>query len=439
MAEYIGLHDNGKSSVQGFMDIFSGLYGAGVANISDTNAWKVSQRGAGANMSVDIAAGRGLLADTLIHYPAWSDATVNKTITAANPSNPRRDIVVAYFDETVPSTATTNNQGALKFMVVAGTAAASPSDPTDPTIQSAVGAGNPWIKLARVSVAAAASSIVDANITDLRTTIAVQGKVNTEAIADQGVTTAKIADSNVTTGKIADAAVTGVKMEARPVDYLANFIASGGVVAQSAGLVGTFSNMVHYINGVRCTKTSVANKTYTVSKDTYVDADATNNSTVVYTEVANGAASPALSANYIRVAKVVTNGSAITSVVQYGLDTLGNAVAPKSAGKQNKVTDANGWTVYDYGTLRQYRKKGSWVASIGANSWALQGDTTNLPVGISTIGTRFVEGSASSSDSAIGTAIHSTSASTVVQFQIGNQAGATVNYTGYYSVCITES
>lgn len=316
MSEYVGLHDNGKSSVQGFMDIFSGLYGSGVANISNTSAWAVSQRGAGANMSVDIASGRGLLPDTLIHYPAWSDATVNKTITTADPSNPRHDIIVAYMDESVPTTTVTNNLGALKFMVVAGTPAASPSDPSDPTIQTAVGTGNPWIKLARVTVNAAVVSIVDANITDLRTTIAVNGKVNTEAIADQGVTTPKIADDAVTTDKIAPAAVGDTELKARFSEVISDFIYSGGVVAQSAGLVGTFSNIVYYISGVRYTATSVANKTYTASKDTYVDINSSG--TPTYTEVANGAASPALTSGYIRVAKVVTNGSAITSVSQYG-------------------------------------------------------------------------------------------------------------------------
>lgn len=99
-------------------------------------------------------------------------------------------------------------------------------------------------------------------------------------------------------------------------EIISDFIASGGVVAQSAGLVGTFTDIVYYISGIRYTATSVANKTYTASKDTYVDINSSG--TPIYPEVANGAASPALTAGYIRVAKVVTNGSAITSVSQYG-------------------------------------------------------------------------------------------------------------------------
>jgi len=110
-----------------------------------------------------------------------------------------------------------------------------------------------------------------------------------------------------------------------------NFVYSGGTVAQSAGLVGTFSNIVFYLNGQQYTGSSIANKTYTASKDTYVDVTAASGGavSVTYTEVANGAASPSLAANYVRIAKVATNGSAITSVTQSGLDSLGNPIKPK--------------------------------------------------------------------------------------------------------------
>ncbi len=111
---------------------------------------------------------------------------------------------------------------------------------------------------------------------------------------------------------------------------VSNFIVSGGVVAQNSGLIGTFSDIVFYLNGQRYSATAIANKTYTASKDTYVDVTAASGGavTVAYNEVANGAASPALAANYIRVAKVVTSGAAITSVVQYSTDSLGKTIYP---------------------------------------------------------------------------------------------------------------
>lgn len=128
---------------------------------------------------------------------------------------------------------------------------------------------------------------------------------------------------------------------------LANCIVSGGTIAQSAGLIGTFSNIVFYLGGRRYSGSSIANKTYTASKDTYVDITGGSDGSVsvTYTEVANNAASPSLAANYLRVGIVTTSGAAITNVNQGDpdatlptttdtvpvavCDTLGNLIYPK--------------------------------------------------------------------------------------------------------------
>jgi hypothetical protein len=108
----------------------------------------------------------------------WYEAAIDTaspgealTVTTANPSNPRRDLVVAYIDKGVtPSTGVTNNSNnVLKLAVVAGTAAASPSDPNSSAIQTAIGASNPYIILARIRVATSASQITNSDIDDLRT------------------------------------------------------------------------------------------------------------------------------------------------------------------------------------------------------------------------------------------------------------------------------
>lgn len=148
--------------------------------------------------------------------------------------------------------------------------------------------------------------------------------------ADNGNTTSEVAIVKMTTSW-ADALisllgnslgddgflkVTALDKFFKPVEVLpGNFVASGGVVAISAGLTGTFSDIVFYISGLRYVKTGVANKVYTASKDTYVDID--NTGTVTYTEVANGVAAPVIAAGRIRLAKVVTNGGAITGITQY--------------------------------------------------------------------------------------------------------------------------
>lgn len=105
------------------------------------------------------------------------------------------------------------------------------------------------------------------------------------------------------------------------------FVASGCVWSTLSGLDGAMTaGVVYNANGVRNTPGAVASKTFTASRDTYVDI-ATNGS-VSYSEVTNGAASPALTSNYVRVAKVVTSGSAITSITQSGIDSLSNPIFP---------------------------------------------------------------------------------------------------------------
>lgn len=132
----------------------------------------VTQRGAGANMSVDVAVGDAIIqrSDGTYGHPAWNDAVYNRTLAAADGSNPRRDIIVMYIDYgQAPSTGVANNtNGVVKIISVPGTAAGSPVDPSNATIQAAVGSGNPFVKLARVRVAAGATSISNSVIDDLR-------------------------------------------------------------------------------------------------------------------------------------------------------------------------------------------------------------------------------------------------------------------------------
>ena len=101
------------------------------------------------------------------------DADEEVTIAAASPSNERHDLVVAYIDSKVtPTTAVIDNtNGVLKLASVAGTPSAMPTDPTTATIQSKIGAGNPYIILARVTVPQMASSLTKSNITDLRSRV----------------------------------------------------------------------------------------------------------------------------------------------------------------------------------------------------------------------------------------------------------------------------
>ena len=114
-------------------------------------------------------------------------------------------------------------------------------------------------------------------------------------------------------------------------EITSDFILSGGVWTTVSGLNGTMTALAAYINGYKNTVAAVATRAFTPSKDTYVDVlknAATHAFTLVYTEVANGAAAPALAANSMRLAKVVTNATVITTITQKGFDGLTNKIKP---------------------------------------------------------------------------------------------------------------
>lgn len=119
----------------------------------------VTQRGAGANMSVDVAGGRCVVAGDQATYEGSyfmeNRGTTNVPLSASDPTNPRIDRIIA--EVLNQEYSGVDNLWQLRAMT--GTPAGSPSAPALP---------NNAISLATVAVAAAAASITNANITDLR-------------------------------------------------------------------------------------------------------------------------------------------------------------------------------------------------------------------------------------------------------------------------------
>ena len=128
--------------------------------VADYTAMVVAQS-ATPGMSVQISAGHALIAGTQTSnqgfYIAYNDAATTVAIATADPSQARIDrICVVVQDSYYGGTA--NNQ--VIFQAVTGTPSGSPVPPSAP---------NNAITLAYVAVSAGALSIVDANITDIRT------------------------------------------------------------------------------------------------------------------------------------------------------------------------------------------------------------------------------------------------------------------------------
>lgn len=146
-------------------------------------------------MSVLIGTGDFKIDTTGYSYTGWNSASLAATISTANPSNPRKDAVVLYVDKAQNTPGTANNPGIIKHMVVAGTPAGSPVAPDDTAISTAVGASNPFIRLANVTVGTGVTQITNANISSTRVLAAPKlpaNSVTTTAITDGAVTAPKL-------------------------------------------------------------------------------------------------------------------------------------------------------------------------------------------------------------------------------------------------------
>lgn len=257
--------DGGKTSESGHLRALGKIVSGDI--ITGLNA---VQRAAGVNMSVDIQVGDAFVrrSDGTYSHPVFNDAVYNQVISAADGSNPRRDILVLYVDYgQSPSTLVSNNtNGVVKIKVVDGTPAGSPTDPSDAAIQSSVGSGNPWTKLARVRVPAGQTSISNSLIDDLRTLITNKpNTINTAAIKDNTVTSAKVdlttfgLDMGDLAMNTATINVTGLSFKPRKVEFFFKAgTATNGIYAAMGTSIytGKHHSTAVYTNGSAHRRTS---------------------------------------------------------------------------------------------------------------------------------------------------------------------------------------
>lgn len=139
-----------------------------------------------------------------------SGSPIDVTIPAAPATNNRIDLIVAYADNPPSGTSTVvDNPAACGIIVVSGTAASSPTPPTNATIRSAITADGAsgstayYVILAQIRVGTGVTTIGSGVIT--------QG-----AKVESG---AKAGANTVSTNSIADGAVTSDKVDWTTFDY----------------------------------------------------------------------------------------------------------------------------------------------------------------------------------------------------------------------------
>lgn len=149
--------------VAAFTNAVAATTAGGSHGVTGSTDLAVTQNGT-PNMSVNVAAGRAFIRSgnassiAAATYAAMNDATVNVAISAADPTNPRIDLVVIQVRDTNYGEAASD----ARLTVVTGTPAASPAVPALTSFPNS-------LVLAQVAVAAAVTTITNANITDKRT------------------------------------------------------------------------------------------------------------------------------------------------------------------------------------------------------------------------------------------------------------------------------
>lgn len=186
MANKVYNMEGGLHSAAAYSAFENSMWGSCVASSSDFVAT------AGTGMNISLSAGNGMI-DTGLGFSRRiaSDAVNTISVDAASSANPRKDALVAYIDNGVTPTTSVldNTNDILKFACVAGNPAATPAAPSDAAIQTAIGAGNPYVVLWYVTVPKSATSLSGATFTDNRV---IATKVNGSNLVDGTVTSSKI-------------------------------------------------------------------------------------------------------------------------------------------------------------------------------------------------------------------------------------------------------
>lgn len=199
--EVVHLQNNGADAddVRRFMATLSG----DAEGIIEAGDLVVTEKSGTPNMSVDVAAGRALILGTQNTlqgtYFVENDAVVNLAVTAADPTNPRKDLVVV---EVRDSFYTGGAPDDGRLAIVTGLAAS-------PALRPALPENS--LELNEIDVAAGATSIVNAKLNESRV-LWVQNRAGSilNAALAAGIDAAK-----VTTGTLPTARLDTVAFEGR--------------------------------------------------------------------------------------------------------------------------------------------------------------------------------------------------------------------------------
>lgn len=168
MAKYCSFRNGGQTDEQGISQFIDKLFPGEVITGFQVTQQDTPNIGIKVTLDSGGAASAMIPSGDLYPYMVFMDAVENISLATPDGSNPRIDLIVGYVDLSVVDDTNPNNPGAFLIDNVTGTPSGSPAVPNAAAIQAVIGASNPYVIFARVAVAAGASTITNANVTDVR-------------------------------------------------------------------------------------------------------------------------------------------------------------------------------------------------------------------------------------------------------------------------------
>ena len=137
---------------------------------------------------------------------------------------------------------------------------------------------------------------------------------NSNIKSSAAIDASKLASGSITNTQLATSVSPVTRLSEGFIDYVGSGCVWSGDAYGSTRAASMTSGVV-YLGGKRLTVSSVTARSFTASKDTYVDLSDNGDGTaaITYTEVTNNAASPSLAAGSLRLAIIVTGASNIAN------------------------------------------------------------------------------------------------------------------------------
>jgi len=236
--------DNAAVYEADWLKMFRGLFPTGVFRTGrshvDLNLLEVY--GDSSGMQVKVKSGTAWIEGFVIVSTAEEIVSIN----TADPTNPRKDLIILKLDRT-------NNQ--ITITKLTGTPAGSPSEPT-PTQDD-----NTWeFPIAGVNVPAAASTITSGNVYDKR--VYTWSKVYKAIVQNATTETQTLTDGatinwNADTGAVAHVSLGGNRTMAAPTNLRAGATYILRVTRSGAYTISTWNSVFKWPNGAAPSQTAV--------------------------------------------------------------------------------------------------------------------------------------------------------------------------------------